>query len=296
MLGVFTADTSADRRALVRSVLTGGVLLPVLVALGFAILPDPSPQPWWEHFDIGLWVVFVALFAVVGALLATGWRLDCRIAVLAGCMALLGTAGWPIVAYGEPPDIVFTMGGTALVVGPLLALAVPVEYLVRTADDRRFSGRIEAFALAVGVVHLFAVDRLQAVLEGRPMFPSVSELPGIEPAGGLLLGVVSAGLVLLVAVPIVLTWRVRLVSPLGFVLAVFGWAAVRTWRLSLETLPPAGPGFGLLPTPLTLYVWGSSVLVVVAVLFGGLEYLLRRRLAVVPPPSLRSVIDDAREP
>ncbi|RQG95018.1 hypothetical protein [Natrarchaeobius oligotrophus] len=277
-------DPDVTNRQLARAGLVGGVGLPVLVAVIFVLLPDSAVIPWWQHFDVGLWLAFVLLFAFAGALLGIAWRVRCSVAVGLGLVALVGAVVWPILGFGEPPTVVFALGATAFVVVPLLVLAVPTEYLLRSPErNPPLPTRLEVVALLAGIGHLLAVHGLQTVLERRPLLPGSAELVRAEPTGLLVLAVIVMGLILLAAVPIVLATRVGLVSPVAIVLVAFGWATYRTWLLSLETLPPDGPGFGLLPTPLTLYAWGASVLLVVVVLAGGLEYLLCRPLGIGPP-------------
>ena len=175
--------------------------------------------------------------------------------------------------------------GTFGFVVPFAVVAIPVESVLRT-DDRPRPTRLEWLALAVGVGHLLAVDRLKTTLEHRPLLPPPTELAGVDPYGLALLVTFTVGLILLGAVPVVLAGRLRLLTPPAAVLVAFGWASYRTWLRSLETLPPAGPGFGISPTPLTLYAWGASVLLVGVLVLAGLEFLIRRTLGIAPPPSL----------
>lgn len=280
-------DTDARRSVLAGSV--GAIALPLVVAAVFVVAPDPSVVPWWRSFDAGLWVAFVGGFGLVGALLGVAWTLECRVALAVSLCAVVGAVAWPPLGFGESPNVVSTLTGTAVVGLPALVLAVPLEYAVGRSDRRFRPTRIEAVALAVGILHLLTVNWLTGTFENRPFLPGPGEIVRVEPVGLVALTVVAGGLVLLGAVPVVLAWRLRLVSPVGFVLVALTWVSYRTWRLALETLPPAGPGFGLVPTPLTLYLWGGSLLLVAAVLLGGLEYALRRRLGIAPPPSpLRS--------
>ncbi|SDR43778.1 hypothetical protein [Natronobacterium texcoconense] len=282
------SPSDVDFDALLRAGFTGAVGLPLVVAAVFVALPEPSAIPWWRSFDAGLWARFVGLFGLVGVILGVAWTLECRIAFALGLVALVGAVAWPPLGFGELPNVVSTLVGTAVVGLPTLVLAVPLEYAARRSDRRLRPTRVEAVALVVGLVHLLVVNWLTATLENRLFLPRPSELAHADPAGLVALTVIAGGLILLGAVPVVLAWRLRLVTPAGFVLVAFGWATYRTWQLSLETLPPAGPGFGLVPTPLTLYLWGGSLLLVGAVLIGGLEYLFHRKRGAGSLPPLEN--------
>jgi len=275
--------SGGDPRPLLRAGFAGAVALPLVVTTVLLALPGPSP--WWRSFDAGLWAAFVGVFGAVGAMLSVAWALECRVAVVVGLVVPIGAAAWPTLGFGEVPDAVSTLVGTAVVGVPALVLGVSLEYAARRSDRRLRPTRVEGVALVVGVVHLLAIDCLTATLEHRPFLPRPTEVVHVDVAGMALLAVVVGGAILLGGVPVVLGRRCRLVVPAGFVLLAFGWATYRTWLRSLGTLPPEGPGFGISPTPLTLYLWGGSLLVVAAMLLGGLEYTLRRRLGIAPPPA-----------
>ncbi len=285
--GSSTIDGGCDssRQALVRAALLGAGTLLIVVAVAFSILPAGSPIPWWRQYDAATWLFFVGVFGIVGATLGVGWQQGCRVAVAGIVGLLLVLSAVPPIAFGEPPDSWFVLGGTAVVVVPFALVAVPLEYVLRAVDRPRPT-RVEWLALAVGVGHLLVVHWLKTTLEHRPLLPSPTELGAVDPYGLALLVTFTVGLVLLGAMPVVLAWRLRLLTPPTAVLVAFGWASYRTWLRSLETLPPAGPGFGISPTPLTLYAWGASVLLVGVLVLAGLEYLVRRTLGIAPPPSL----------
>ncbi|NGM68909.1 hypothetical protein G6M89_07775 [Natronolimnobius sp. AArcel1] len=135
--------------------------------------------------------------------------------------------------------------------------------------------RIKAIALAVGVGHLLALVGVTAVLEGDPFGPTPNELLAADQYGILMFVVSVAGMILLGAIPAVLALRWRLVTPLGFVAIAFGWATYQTWLRSLESVP--GAGAGISPSHLSLYAFWSPLILVIALLCGGLEYVARRR-------------------
>lgn len=269
-------ESETDLRSVLRYGLAGAVSLPIVVAAVFVALPESSGLQWWRSFEHIQWLLFGGVFAVTGGILGVAWELECRISVGLGIVILVGSVAWPVVGFAEVPSVVSTLTGTAVVGLPALVLAVPLEYAARRTESRLQPTRVEAVALVGGVAHLLAVNWLTETLEHRPFLPESGELIQADLAGMGLFVVVVSGMILLGAVPVVLAWRARLVMPLVFVLSVLGWATYRTWLRSLETLPPDGPGFGLIPTPLTLYLWGGSLLLAGAVLIGGLEYLLRR--------------------
>ncbi|WP_255193355.1 hypothetical protein [Natronobeatus ordinarius] len=275
----------SSRRAVARAALLGAAGLLLVVAVAFSILPAGSPVSWWRQYDATTWLFFVGVFGFVGATLGVGWQQGCRVAAAGIVGLLLVLPAVPPIAFGESPDSWFVLGGTAVVVVPFALVAVPIEHVRRTADRSRPT-RLEWLALAVGVGHLLAVDRLKTALEHRPLLPPPTELGAVDPYGLALLIAFTVSLVLLGAVPVVLAGRLRLLTPPAAVLVAFGWASYRTWLRSLETLPPEGPGFGISPTPLTLYAWGASALLVGVLVLAGLEYLVRRTLGIAPPPSL----------
>lgn len=277
-------ESDANRLVLLRTAFVGAAGLVTVAAVVFSILPNGSLTRWWEGYDAVAGMLFLATFGVVGATLAVGWRRGCRLAAVGIAGLLLALVAFPAVAFDGRPDSRFVLGGTALVVVPFALVAVPLEHALRTTDRPRPS-RIEWVALAVGVGHLLAVHRLKAILERRPLFPSLAELGAVDGFGFAALVLFSVGLILLGAAPVVLAVRLRLVTPPTVVLGGLGWAACRTWLQSLETLPPTGPGFGISPTPLSLYAWGSSVLLAGVLAVAGLEYLARRTLGIAPPPS-----------
>ena len=243
--GPSTLDGGFDssRRALVRAALLGATGLLLVVAVAFSILPAGSPVPWWRQYDATTWPFFLGVFGVVGATLGVGWQQGCQIAAAGIVGLLLVLPVVPPVAFGEPPDFWFVLGGAAVVVVPFALVAVPLEYVCRTGDRSRPT-RLEWLALALGVGHLLAVDWLKTTLEHRPLLPPPTELGAVDPYGLALLIAFTVGLVLLGAVPVVLAGHLRLVIPSAAVLVALGWASYRTWLRSLETLPPAGPGSG----------------------------------------------------
>jgi len=270
-----SSDSTDPPQALVRAAVVGFLAFPLAVAAVFVVLPEQATSPWWQRFSPLLWVTFVGVFGLVGVELAAAWALECRITVVTTVLALAGVVAWLPLAFGEPPNIVFALGGTVLVVVPLLTISSALEYGLR-ADAYNPLGRLEVVSLLAGIAHLFVVDGLTRVLERRSLLPGVADLSRIEPIGVVVLAVVSTGLIFALAVPIVLAGRYRLGSPLAVVVVGFVCVSYWTWQLSLETLPPAGPGFGISPTPLTAYTWGSTVLVVVVLGCGGLEMFVRR--------------------
>ncbi|THE65779.1 hypothetical protein D8Y22_06330 [Salinadaptatus halalkaliphilus] len=147
MLESPASELDVTTRQLALGPLAGGVGLPVLVAVVFVLLADPTATPWWQRFDAGLWLGFGLCLGFAGVCLGTAWTGECRIAFGLGVAALVGVIVWPAIGFGESPDVVFALGGTAFVVLPLLVLAVPAEYLYRTNGRERLSPtRLEAIA------------------------------------------------------------------------------------------------------------------------------------------------------
>lgn len=284
-------SVSESRRSSVGAAIAGALTLQILVSVAFLLLPSSSVQPWWRSFTAFTLVPFYVVIGAVGAVLAVSWRTNHRVTTVGVGACLVTVFLWPLLALDTGPDAVFLLVGTALVIIPVTVVVFPIEYLVRNADRSRWSpGSIEVGALLVGVGHLLLIHQLKTTLEGRPLLPLPIGSGGapvgqLDPVAAAFVLLLSLGLILVAAVPLLIAIRIRLLVPAALVALVFGYATYATWRLSIETLPPAGPGFGISPTPLTLYAWGSSLLLVVAVAVAGAEYGVRHLTGIAPPRS-----------
>ena len=280
-------DRSASPHTIYRAIAIGAVGTPLLIAILFVLLPEPSTVPWWERFDVRSWAVFVLVFGALGGLVAAGWTIGCRVTVGVTLGNLVLFFVLPPIAFDASFDVTFLQVWTMLVAIPVAAVFLPVEFALRYAEWSRLRPtRLDGLAVLGGVTHLLAVHVAGAAIHRNPLLPTLGSLLSYEPIGVALLALVVIGLVILGTVPLLAFFRVRLVSPILLLLAAFGWATYRTWLLAIETLPPAGPGFGISPTPLSLYVFGSSVLLLVTIAVGAIEYVVRRKLVIFPPGPL----------
>ncbi|ADD04856.1 uncharacterized protein Nmag_1276 [Natrialba magadii ATCC 43099] len=223
----------------------------------------------------------LALGALAGGSYAAGYRVS-PVAIIGGLVlsapVLFEPAGAPDPSLGRGID------SLSLVIGAYLAgILVAIEYAARNPGRIRawFTPRTIAIGVAGGVLHAVVVRAIYASVRHAPIWDGSVIL---EPIVLLAVSYILVGQLLVGAVTAVMLVRHRLVTPLVALTALFSWLSYRTW-LSLEATRELGATPGISPQPDALYVALWFVPLTIALVLGGLEYLLRARVSAGLPGS-----------
>ncbi|ELZ01539.1 hypothetical protein C482_07184 [Natrialba chahannaoensis JCM 10990] len=223
----------------------------------------------------------LALGALAGGSYAAGYRVS-PVAILGGLIlsapVLFEPAGAPDLSLGREID------SLALLIGAYVAgTLVVVEYAVRNPGRVRawLTPRTIAIGVAGGILHAVVVRAIYTYVRHASIWDGSVVL---EPFVLFVVSYLLFGQLLVGAVTAVMLVRYRLLTPVLGLTALFSWLSYRTW-LSLEATRELGATSGISPQPDALYVALWFVPLTIALVLGGLEYLLRARVSAGLPGS-----------
>jgi len=262
------------RRIIGESLLTGAVVVAALsgylIAIGYRV---PT-----YHNGLLISPVLIFLFAsfIVGVELRIGFHANLYITIAAAVLYLVLLPWSPL--FGPGPDVgtLFDFSGDTLFLAVVLTLIASIEYVVRNQAIARswFTPKATTWAGGVGVLSAILGLAIRTWAFGIPVGSHSPILAGFVlwmGLGGFLLG----------AVPTFLFVREFLLAPGVVVGGCFIYSVIVTWQ-SLQSIQQSGAAMDATSTTFTLLLVGWFVPLAVALLIGGLEYLLRARYLISP--------------
>lgn len=258
------------RDAVAGAVLGPAAAIAYLAAVGYRFDPLVAAPA------SGAVLSLVVTLAVLGAATVLAVRGGVRLAVVALLVWLPMAALFPL--FGRGPD------GHATVLEPLADLlvgtvvfcvAASAEFVARRPD--RVSWLLTPSALRRSTA---AATVTTLVVLGTRTALGLSW--GLQTLFGLaLVGWIAAGTALLGFVVTLLALRARLLSPVAVAVGLFAVATAQTLDY-LADLATTGAAMGVAFTPVTGYAVGWFAVLALALLAGGVEYVLRARLGAGP--------------
>jgi len=244
---------------------TAGALVALVAVSAISMLVGYSLQWTIEEANLSRNVHYLLAVGVLGAGLVTAWRRHARITAIGGTLALFGWITTSTPDMFPPTLTALNIGLTILVV--LFIQAASIEYSLRNpAKIRRvFTRRAVKVGAAVGVYHALIVLALHAWLGfSTAYFYTLGNTAiGVWTVGGAF--VVGAG------VGVTLT-RYRLVTPALVVAGLLSWVTYESLKYTSVLRDGSS---ALAGTAFTLYEYGWYAVLLVALVAGLLEYVLR---------------------
>ncbi|RQG86902.1 hypothetical protein EA462_14680 [Natrarchaeobius halalkaliphilus] len=261
----------SDRSATLRTAALGSVSLPAIasiyfVATGYGLEGVVPPAL--------LGVLLVGLGAILGGAFAAGYPASVGLSLVA--LVVLGPL-WFV-----PIERPLSAPSADVATGPVLAVTILAVYLLAAEYGVRnrkrvfewFTTRTLGVGLIGGGIHAVATIWMSAFVRQESI-----ELGAVTLVSAVTVLYGAGGLVALGAVASIALYRLRLVTPVVTLAALFSWTFYSTWE-SLETVRETGADPGISPRADTIYVVLWMVTLVAILVVGALEY------------SLRSVVDE----
>jgi hypothetical protein len=271
-----STETMGDKLSTEIGFAVAGALVTLVVVSAIAMLVGYSLPETVEEANLSRNIHYLLAVGMLGAGLATAWRQYARIAAVGGALALLG---WVATHAPGIPKPLTTLNIGLTVLAVVFIQAASIEYALRnpTKIRRIFTPRAVKVGTVVGVYHALIVFALHAWLGFSIAFLYTlgNAAIGLWTFGGAF--VVGAG------VGVTLT-RYRLVTPVLVVAGLLSWVTYA----SSEVAPALRDGNTAIGgTVFYYYEWGWYVVLLVALIVGLLEYVLR-------PWAMRNIVKPSR--
>lgn len=248
-----------------------GALAALVLVTGTAILIGYSLTQALDGNNLLGRIHYLLVVSGLGAGLVIAWRRTARITATGGTLALVG------VLVTNTPD--FSASLTSLNI-PLTVLAVlfvhaaSIEYGLRNpaAVRRIFTRRAVKTGIVAGSLHAGLVLVIRTWLGFYSAALSASTFRNLGNMG-IAAWMVGGAFVVGFVVGVLLA-RYRLVTPTFVVVGLLSWTTYETW----QSVPPGGASVATVGYLLTLYLWGWYVVLILALMAGLAEFVLRPRI------------------